>query len=227
MMEAEHLIITAILSLKVAVCATLLALPAGFFVAVLMRYVTFRGKILLEVLINLPLALPPVVIGSLLLYLLHPDHVFGKIVILFSGELLFTWKAAVASAIVVGFPLLVRAIRINLDQIDLSLLQTARSLGAGNMDVVFSIILPLVRPGLIAGALMMFVRSIGEFGATIMISGNIPNQTQTLSLAIYEHASTPGGEQTALFLSTISLGLAVVVLVAYDYIMKKPVKGGG
>ena len=225
-METVSVVTTVLLSLKVAVLATSLSIIPGFAVAYLMREYCFRWKLLFEIMINLPLALPPISIGLILLYILNPGHLVGKVIVEIFGPILFTWKAAVIASAVVGFPLLVRAIRINLDHIDPLLINTAKSLGAKRKDIIFSIILPLTAPGILAGALMMFIRSIGEFGATIMICGNLPGRTQTLSLAIYESAGIPNNELRAYLLSLVALLLAIVVLVIYDKIMSGVIKRG-
>ncbi|MEI6154708.1 MAG: molybdate ABC transporter permease subunit, partial [Deltaproteobacteria bacterium] len=164
-----------LLSLRVAVVATLLSLPFGFAVAYLMTYRRFRGRIALDVLVNLPLTLPPVVIGYLLLLLLGQNGWIGKWVLQPLGiRLIFTWKAAVIATAVVGFPLMVRSIRTSMETIDERLIQASRTLGAGWLDTIITVIVPLSVRGLIAGSVLMFARGLGEFGATIIVAGNIP-----------------------------------------------------
>lgn len=209
-----------LLSAKVGSVATLVALPLGFSAAWLLAFGRFRGKLLLELLFNLPLTLPPVVVGYLLLLLLGIQGPIGKLLVPLGIKIIFTWKAAVIASIVVGFPLLVRSIRLAMEGIDPCLLQAARSLGAGPLDLVLTIILPLSRRGILAGSSLFFARSLGEFGATIIIAGNIPGVTQTLPLAIYDYASSPSGEGTALALCLVSVLLAMVVLLLHETILQ-------
>lgn len=204
-----------LLSARVASVATLIALPFGFLVACMLHFGRFRGKSLLEGLVNLPLVLPPVVVGYLLLLLLG-ENALGPWLQRFGITLLFTWQAAVLAAMVVGFPLLVRSVRIGLEGIDTRLLSAGRSLGAGRVDLLLTVILPLTRKSLFAGASLMFARSLGEFGATIMIAGNIPGLTRTIPLAIYDHSGMPGGEQAAFGLCVASIVLSLSVLVLSD-----------
>jgi molybdate transport system permease protein len=136
-------------------------------------------------------------------------------------RLIFTWKAAVIASVVVGFPLLVRSIRLAMEGIDPCLLQAARSLGAGPLDVVMTVILPLSGRGLLAGSSLFFARSLGEFGATIIVAGNIPGVTQTLPLAIYDYASSPSGEGTALLLCVVSVVLSLSVLLLHETILQR------
>ena len=213
-----------LLSAKVATAATLLSLPFGFLCAYILAFHEFRGKILLEGLINLPLTLPPVVVGYLLLLLLGSN---GWLAPLLSGlgiRLLFTWKAAVIASAVVGFPLLVRSMRIGMESIDLRLIQTARTLGATWYDSLITIIAPLSLRGIMAGSSLMFARSLGEFGATIIVAGNIPGVTQTIPLAIYDYASSPLGEQAALLLCGISVALSLTILIFHDSMAKRFVR---
>ena len=187
-----------LLSLKVAGVATLLSLPFGFAVAYAMTYGRFRGKVVLDVLVNLPLTLPPVVIGYLLLLLLGQNGWLGREVLQPLGiKLIFTWKAAVIATAVVGFPLMVRSIRTGMEAIDGHLVQASRTLGAGWLDTIATVILPLSFRGVIAGSVLMFARGLGEFGATIIVAGNIPGVTQTIPLAIYEYVSSPSGDAMA------------------------------
>ncbi|BDV44365.1 molybdate ABC transporter permease [Geotalea uraniireducens] len=209
------------LSVKVAVAATLFALPFGFAAAYLISYCSFRGKALVEVFINLPLTLPPVVVGYILLLLLGRNGPVAPLMELLGIRIIFTWKAAVIASSVVGFPLLVRSIRIGMESIDERLIQASRTLGACWYDTLFTIIVPLSFRGLIAGSSLMFARSLGEFGATIIVAGNIPGVTQTIPLAIYEYASSPGGERMALALCLVSVSLSVVVLFFHEYLGRR------
>jgi molybdate transport system permease protein len=215
------------LSLKVAVTATLLSLPFGFAVAYLMTYRRFRGKVLLDVAVNLPLTLPPVVIGFLLLILLGREGPIGKMVLQPLGiKLIFTWKAAVIATAVVGFPLMVRSIRTAMEGIDERLVQVSRLLGARRLDRIITVIFPLSVRGIIAGSVLMFARGLGEFGATVIVAGNIPGVTQTIPLAIYEYASSPKGDVMALSLCAVSIFISVVVLVFHEWLGRRIVRSG-
>ena len=215
------------LSMKVASTATALALPVGFALAWLMTFRQFRGKIVLDVLINLPLTLPPVVVGYLLLLLLGKNGWLGQHVLEPLGiKLIFTWKAAVIATAVVGFPLLVRAIRIGMEGINKELLQAARTLGAGTLDTIMTIIVPLSFRGILAGSTLMFARGLGEFGATIIVAGNIPGVTQTIPLAIYDYTSSPQGDVMALALCAVSITLSVIVLVLHEFFYRRLDKAG-
>lgn len=209
------------LSAKVAVAATIVSLPFGIAVAYVMSYLSFRGKTFMEVLLNLPLTLPPVVIGYLLLLLLGKKGWIGGMLDAAGIGIIFTWYAAVIASAVVGFPLLVRSIRIAMESIDGRLIQASRTLGARWFDTLATVILPLSMRGIVAGSSLMFGRSLGEFGATIIIAGNIPGVTQTMPLAIYDYASSPGGEQAALTLCLVSAGLSLVVLFLHEYLGKR------
>ena len=214
-----------LLSLKVAVVATLLSLPFGFAVAYLMTYRKFRGRVALDVIVNLPLTLPPVVIGYLLLVLLGQQGWIGKTVLQPLGiKLIFTWKAAVIATAVVGFPLMVRSIRTGMETIDTRLIQASRTLGAGWFDTIVTVIAPLAMRGIIAGSVLMFARGLGEFGATIIVAGNIPGVTQTIPLAIYEYVSSPKGDAMALALCLVSIAISVAVLIFHEWLSRRMVR---
>ena len=214
------------LSLKVAVTATLLSLPFGFAAAWVMTYRRFRGKVLLDVLINLPLTLPPVVIGYLLLLLLGRNGWVGQHLLNPLGiRIIFTWKAAVIATMVVGFPLLVRSIRIGMEGIDEGLIHASRTLGARTLDTILTVIVPLSYRGILAGSALMFARGLGEFGATIIVAGNMPGVTQTIPLAIYEYTSSPNGDTMALALCLVSVVISVVILLCHEYLARRLVRG--
>lgn len=214
-----------LLSVKVATVATLLSLPFAFAVAYLMTYRRFRGRIALDVAVNLPLTLPPVVIGYLLLTLLGQQGPIGRLVLQPLGiKLIFTWKAAVIATAVVGFPLMVRSIRTAMEGIDRRLIQVSRLLGAKRLDRIVTVILPLSVRGIIAGSVLMFARGLGEFGATVIVAGNIPGVTQTIPLAIYEYASSPRGDAMALSLCAISITISIIVLVFHEYLGRHMVR---
>jgi molybdate transport system permease protein len=209
------------LSIQVAIAATILSLPFGFTVAYLINFVQFRGKVLLEVVVNLPLTLPPVVIGYFLLLLLGKKGWLGSLLNDAGIRLIFTLKAAVIASAVVGFPLLVRSLRIAMEGIDPQLINASRTLGARWYDTLLTVILPLSLPGLVAGSSLMFARSLGEFGATIIVAGNIPGVTQTIPMAIYEYASSPTSEMMALSLCLVSVAISLVVLFLHEMMAKK------
>jgi molybdate transport system permease protein len=214
-----------LLSEKVATVATVLSLPFGFAVAYIMTFRKFREKVVLDVLVNLPLTLPPVVIGYLLLLLLGKNGWIGIWVLQPLGiQIIFTWKAAVIATAVVGFPLMVRSIRTGMEMIDERLLQASRTLGAGWLDTIVTIILPLSVRGIIAGSVLMFARGLGEFGATIILAGNIPGVTQTIPLAIYEYVSSPSGDAMAMALCIVSVCISVVILVFHEWLGRHVVK---
>ncbi len=201
------------LSIKVACGATLIATPIGFAVAYVLAFSRMRSKALLEGVVNLPLVLPPVVVGYLLLLLFGRSGFLGPLLQRLDIRIIFTLAGAVIASAVVGFPLLVRAIRIGMEGIDRNCLQAARTLGAGWWDVLLTITLPLSGRAVLAGMTMMFARSLGEFGATIILAGNIPGVTQTIPLAIYEYTNTPGGDRMALNLCLVSILLSFTVLL--------------
>ena len=208
------------LSLLVATSATLLSLPPGFAAAYLLAFSRIPGKPFLEGIINLPLVLPPVVIGYLLLLLLGRNGWLGSLLACFNITVIFTLKGAITASMVVGFPLLVRSIRIGLEGIDRQLLQASRTLGATWRDTLLTIVIPLSARAILAGMTLMFARSLGEFGATIMLAGNIPGVTQTIPLAIYQYAATPGGDRMALSLCIIAIILSFTVLLAGEAVNK-------
>lgn len=201
------------LSLQVATSATIIALPAGYAAAYALAFTNMRGKALFEGLINLPLVLPPVVIGYLLLLSFGKNGWIGALLGYLGINVIFTLKGAVIASSVVGFPLLVRSIRIGMENIDHQYLQASRTLGAGWWDTLFSITIPLSYKATLAGMTLMFARSLGEFGATIILAGNIPGVTQTIPLAIYQYTSTPGGDSMALNLCMVSIALSFFVLL--------------
>lgn len=209
------------LSARVALTATLAALPFGFAAAYLLVFSRLPGKALFDGLMNLPLVLPPVVVGYLLLLLLGRNGWLGGLLEELGIRIIFTWKAAVLASMVVGFPLLVRSIRTGMEGIDLRLIQASRTLGAPWYDSLFTLVLPLSGRAILAGASLMFARSLGEFGATIIIAGNIPGVTQTIPLAIYDYTGAPGGEGMALGLCLVSIALAFAVLIFNQMMVKR------
>jgi molybdate transport system permease protein len=203
------------LTLLVAGVAVAATLPVAIALGWLLAKRNFPGKLAVETLVNLPLVLPPVVTGYLLLVLFGRRGWLGGLLEEYLGlRFVFDWKGAALAAAVVAFPLLVRPIRLSFSAVDERLVQAARTLGAGPRDAFWSIALPLARPGILSGALLGFARSIGEFGATIMIAGNIPGETRTVSLLIYSQLESPGGMQESLRLVWISIAIAAAALLA-------------
>jgi len=213
-----------LLSLKVAVTATLISLPFGFATAYIMTFKKFRARIILDVLVNLPLTLPPVVIGYILLILLGRQGPIGRLLFAMDIRIIFTWKAAVIATVVVGFPLMVRSIRTGMEAIDKTLIDASRTLGAGRLDSIITIIAPLSIRGIVAGALLMFARGLGEFGATVIVAGNMPGVTQTIPLAIYEYSGSPNGDAMALALCIISIAISIAVLIFHEWLADRMTK---
>lgn len=201
------------LSLQVATVATLVALPVAVALAWLLARGRWRGKALLEALINLPLVLPPVVIGYALLLAFGRRGPIGQwLHEVFGITFVFSFRGAVLAAAVMALPLMVRAVRQALEAVDGGLEDAARSLGASRLDAIASVTLPLAAPGLMSGAVLGFAASLGEFGATITFVSNVPGQTQTLPLAIYSALQSADGEAAALRLVLCSVVLAVGAL---------------
>lgn len=210
------------LSLKVTTVATLLSLPFGFAAAYLLTYRRFWGKVVLDVAVNLPLTLPPVVVGFFLLILLGRGGPIERVLLRPLGiNIVFTWKAAVIATAVVGFPLMVRSIRTGMETIDERLIHVSRLLGARPLDTILTVVLPLSMRGIIAGSVLMFARGLGEFGATVVVAGNIPGITQTIPLAIYEYASSPHGDAMALSLCAVSVSISVIILVFHEWLGRR------
>lgn len=209
------------LSAKVASVATLVTLPVGFGVAWLMVFGRLRFKPLFDGIINLPLVLPPVVVGYLLLLLFSRQGPLGPFLNNFGIQLIFNWKGAVLACSVIGLPLMVRSVRLGMEQIDPQLLHASRTLGASWFDTLYSVVLPLSVPALITGSTLCFARSLGEFGATVILAGNIPGVTQTIPMAIYDYTNTPGGETGALSLCLVSIGLSYLVLMLNEVFLRR------
>jgi molybdate transport system permease protein len=210
-----------VLSLKVATTATIISTPFGVAIAYLFAFGRLPGKSIIEGIINLPLVLPPVVVGYLLLLTFGRNGVLGHFLDVFHVRVIFTLTGAVIASAVVGFPLLVRSIRIGMESIDPAFGKVSRTLGAGWWDSFFTIILPLSSRAIFAGMTLMFARSLGEFGATVILAGNIPGVTQTIPLAIYEYTSTPGGDKMALTLCFVSIMLSFTVLLISEAATRK------
>ncbi len=210
-----------LLSLRVSVVAMLASLPFGIFVALLLARGRFWGKSVLNGVVHLPLILPPVVTGFILLILFGRrgpigsflDHYFG---IVFS----FRWTGAALACAVMAFPLMVRSIRLSIEAVDRKLEEAAGTLGASPVWVFLTITLPLTLPGIIAGMILSFAKAMGEFGATITFVSNIPGETQTLSAAIYSFTQVPGGDAGALRLTLVAVAISMVALLASEFLSR-------
>ena len=210
------------LSLKVAFWSVLCSLPLALATAWLLARTRFYGKSLFDALVHLPLVLPPVVIGYFLLLLLGRRGPLGALLDEYFGIVFaFRWSGAAVAAAIMGFPLMVRAIRLSIEAIDSGLEDAARTLGATRLRVFFTITLPLALPGVFTGTLLSFARSLGEFGATITFVSNIPGETQTLPLASYTLTQVPGGDAAALRLSLIAIVLSVLALMVSEWLVRR------
>jgi len=210
------------LSLKVALWAVATSLPLGLLVAVILARGRFWGRELLDVLVHLPLILPPVVTGYVLLLLFGRNGPLGRLLADSLGIVFaFRWTGAALASAVMGFPLVVRAIRLSVEAVDRRLEDAAGTLGAAPAWVFLTVTLPLVLPGIIAGAILGFARSMGEFGATITFVSNIPGETQTLPTAIYFLTQVPGGDAAALRLTIVSVLLSTAALFASEFASRR------
>ena len=211
-----------LLSLRIAVVSTAVALPFGIAIAYLLARKSFWGKSLIDAVVHLPLVLPPVVTGYLLLITLGRrapvgaflDRTFG---IVFS----FRWTGAALACGVMAFPLMVRAIRLSIEAIDTRLEDAAATLGARPALVFATVTLPLALPGIIAGVMLAFARALGEFGATITFVSNIPGETQTISAAIYTLTQVPGGDRAALSLVVVAVIISIAALIASEWFARR------
>jgi molybdate transport system permease protein len=210
------------LTLYVAIIAVAASLPIGVAVGYVLARFTFHGKTLLEIAVNLPLVLPPVVTGYLLLVVFgRRGWIGGYLENWFGLRFVFDWKGAALAAAIVSFPLLVRAIRLAFSSVDVRLEQAARTLGARPLDVFWSVSMPLARPGIISGCVLAFARSVGEFGATIMLAGNIPGETRTISLHIYTLMESPDGVARVHRLALVAIAIAAGALVIGEILERR------
>lgn len=211
-----------LLSLKVAAVAVVCSLPFGLLVAWILARRRFPGRTILDAVVHLPLILPPVVVGYLLLLLLGRNGVVGAwLYEVFGITIAFTWMGAAIASAVMGFPLMVRAMRLSLEGVDRGLESAARTLGAGPVRVFATVTLPLILPGVLSGTILAFARSLGEFGATIAFVSNIPGETRTLPLALFTAIQSAGGDAVAARLVVISVVLALVTLVASEVLARR------
>jgi molybdate transport system permease protein len=210
------------LSLRVALVAVLAMLPLAFLAALLLARCQFRGKALVDGLIHLPLVLPPVALGYLLLVSLGTRAPLGAWLLEnFGIRFVFSWTGAALASAILTFPFQVRAIRLSLEAQDRGLAEAAETLGAGPLDRLFSLYLPLAVPGILGGAVTAFAACLGEFGAIITFVSNIPGETRTIPLAIYTAIQTPGGEAAAARLAALSIALALAGLVLADILARR------
>ena len=209
------------LTLRVAILATLINLPIAIIVAWLVVRKKVWGSLFIDIAVSLPLAVPPVVVGFLLLLLLGREGLVGKIVDRVLGtDIVFTWIAAVLASAIVSFPLIARATMVAMGAVDERYEMCARTLGAGSVRVFLTITVPLAYRGVLAGVLLGFVRALSEFGATITVAGNIPGKTQTLPLAIYSSVQIRDDDM-AIKLAIISVVLAVFTLIIHNWLLAR------
>ncbi|MBE2275090.1 MAG: molybdate ABC transporter permease subunit [Rhodobacteraceae bacterium] len=210
------------LSLRVSATATLFSLPLGVFVALALARGRFPGRQLLNGLVHLPLILPPVVTGYLLLLTFGRRGALGQFLDQWFGIVFaFRWTGAALAAGIMAFPLMVRAIRLAIEAVDPKLEQAAATLGAGRLWVFLTVTLPLILPGIVAGAILAFAKAMGEFGATITFVSNIPGQTQTLPSAIYSFLQIPGGENDAARLVVVAIVIAMAALLLSEWVSRR------
>lgn len=210
------------LSIEVAVYCSVISLPIALIVGYVMARRNFYGKAVVESLIHLPLVMPPVTTGYLLLLLLGSKSLFGNwLFATFGIKLAFSFHAAVIASVFVSFPLIVRSVRTAMEMVDTGLEEASRILGAGKLKTFFHITVPLALPGIVSGAILAFARSLGEFGATITFAGNIEGVTQTLPLAIYAYMQVPGKEGPTLRLVVVSIAISFIAMVLSEWFIKK------
>ncbi len=209
------------LSFLVAVCCVGLSLPPGVLLGWALARSDFRGKAIVDGICHLPLVLPPVVTGYLLLILFSRRGPVGSVLEEWGIRLAFDWKGAVLASAIVGFPLMLRSIRLAVESVDPRLESAARTLGSGPFRAFCEVTLPLALPGVLVGALLTFARSLGEFGATITFASNIPGETQTLPLAIFSQIQQPGGEASAFRLVLVSVVVSFGALLASEALSRR------
>lgn len=204
------------------IISTLVSLPFAVLLGYWMARKNFIGKPVVEGIIHLPLVMPPVATGYLLLLIFGTKGIIGSWLFeTFGIRMAFAFPAAILAAIVVAFPLMVRSIRTAMELVDPKLEQTSLLLGASQRKTLFKITIPLAAPGIIAGTVLAFARSLGEFGATISFAGNIPGETQTLPLAIYSKMQVPGEEQSTFILVAIAIGISFIAMILSEWSVKK------
>ena len=210
------------LSLRVAAVAVIVSLPIAILAAYALARFDFPGKMLFDAVLHLPLVLPPVVVGFALLVLFGKNGAIGHLLDEWLGIVFaFRWTGAALASAIMGFPLMVRAIRLSIAAVDRQLEVAAKTLGASSARVFFTVTLPLAIPGIVTGVLLAFARDLGEFGATITFVSNIPGETETLPLAIYSFTQVPGGDAMAFRLSIIAVVLSIGALLVSDWLTRR------
>ena len=210
-----------LLSLKVAFWAVAASLPFAVAVGFVLARKDFPGKTLFDAAVHLPLVLPPVVVGFALLLLFGREGPLGRLLEPLGLVFAFRWTGAALAAAIMGFPLMVRAVRLAIEAVDTRLEAAGRTLGASRTRVFFTVTLPLAWPGLVTGAILAFARSLGEFGATITFVSNIPGETQTLPLAIYSFTQVPGQDAQVIRLCVLAVILSLAALAASEWLMRR------
>jgi len=210
------------LSVRVALVSVICSLPVAVLIALVLARLEFPGKTLLDALVHLPLVLPPVVVGFALLVLFGKRGPVGSLLDAWFGfTFAFRWTGAALASALMGFPLMVRAIRLSIEAVDRRLETAARTLGGSPVFVFASVTLPLALPGIVTGTLLSFARGLGEFGATITFVSNIPGETRTLPLAIYTFTQVPGGDAQALRLSVVAVVVSMLALAASEWLTRR------
>ncbi|MFO1185124.1 MAG: molybdate ABC transporter permease subunit [Bauldia sp.] len=213
---------TILLTLRIAGLATLASLPFAVAIALLLARGRFFGRTLLDAMVHLPLVLPPVVTGYLLLLAFGRRGPVGAFLdSAFGIVLAFRWTGAALAAAIMGFPLMVRAIRLSVEAVDRRLETAAATLGAGPLRVFFTVTLPLILPGILAGIVLGFARALGEFGATITFVSNIPGETRTIATAIFTLIETPGGDAAAIRLTAVSIAISLAALLVSEWLTRR------
>ena len=210
-----------LLSLRIALVATVVALPFGIAIAWLLARKDFWGKALLDGLVHLPLVLPPVVTGYLLLIAFGKRGIFGAFLADIGIVFSFRWTGAALACGIMGFPLLVRAIRLSIEAVDAKLEDAAWTLGANRFLVFATVTLPLALPGIIAGMVLCFAKALGEFGATITFVSNIPGETQTISAAIYTYTQIPNADAAAARLVVVAIIISLIALIVSEWLARR------
>ncbi len=210
------------LSVKVAVYCSLISLPIALWVGYKMARSNFYGKSIVESIIHLPLVMPPVTTGYLLLLMFGAKSLLGSwLYTLFGIKIAFTFQAAVIASVFVSFPLIVRSVRTAMEMVDTGLEEASRILGASKLKTFFRVTVPLALPGVVSGTILAFARSLGEFGATITFAGNIEGETQTLPLAIYSYMQVPGKEGATMRLVIVSVVISFIAMALSGWYVKK------
>lgn len=213
------------LSVKVAFFCSIILVPAALFSGWILARKQFLGKSLVEGVLHLPLVLPPVTTGYILLVIFGRKGWLGSFLYHYFGiQVAFSFSAAVIAAVIVSFPLVTRSVRLSFELVDQNIEEAARTLGASGLRVFFTISLPLALPGVLSGLILAFARSLGEFGATISFAGNISGETQTLPHAIFSAMQVPGQETTTLRLALVSVFMSLAAIVGSEYLNKKILK---